>query len=32
MRLRWEPYPGSAFAKSPDQLRYTLSREQIEAS
>lgn len=30
MRLQWEPYPGNEHAKSPDQLRYTLSREQIE--
>jgi Domain of unknown function (DUF3883) len=30
MQMQWEPYPGNAYAKSPDQLRYTLSREQIE--
>jgi hypothetical protein len=32
MRLRWEPYAGSAFAKSPDELHYTLSREHVGAS
>jgi hypothetical protein len=30
MRMQWEPYPGNAYAKSPDELRYTLSRDQIE--
>ena len=30
MRLQWEPYPGNQYVKSQDQLRYTLTVEQIE--